>query len=162
MSFTVKASGKQLSYQWQYYNASKGAWENMVGKTSATLTLEATSGRSGCRYRCRVKNPVGTVYSNAATLTALAKPVITTQPQSKTAVIGANVSFTVKASGKQLSYQWQYYNSSKGAWENMVGKTSATLTLEATSGRSGCRYRCKITNPVGTVYTNDVVLSVVK
>ena len=45
------------------------SWTNWSGKTSATLTVTASSNNNGCQYRCAVTNADGTTYSNAATLT---------------------------------------------------------------------------------------------
>ena len=172
-TFTVAASGPNLSYQWQYYDSSSGSWASITnsaytGLTSATMSVPATMGRSGMKFRCKVSNANGTVTSNSATLTVTSdsKPTITTQPSSKTAAAGTTVTFTVGASGANLSYQWQYYNSSSGTWSNLTnsaytGLTSATMGVQATAGRDGLKYRCKVTNAAGSVYSDPATLTVV-
>ena len=72
-SFTVKATGRQLSYQWQYL-ASDGTWKKITNKdyaglTEATMMVKTTAKRDGYQYRCAVTDGTDTVYSNAATLT---------------------------------------------------------------------------------------------
>jgi hypothetical protein len=53
-----------------------------------------------------------------------AQPLITMQPQSRSVSLGANVSFSVSASGiEPFSYQWQRNDVA------LAGETNATLTL---------------------------------
>ena len=41
--------------------------------------------------------------------TAIAQPTITTQPQSRTNIVGTDATFTVGATGSEpLAYQWQF------------------------------------------------------
>ena len=155
VNFSVVASGTApLSYQWRLGGA------NIAGATSATLTLNSvTTGQSGGSYTCVVSNTVGTATSSAATLTvnpAPVAPAITTQPTSQTVTAGANVSFTVAASGTApLSYQWQL----GGA--NLAGATSATLTLNSvTTGQSGGSYSCVVSNAAGTATSSAATLTV--
>ena len=113
VSFTVAASGTApLSYQWKLNGA------NVAGGTSATLSLTGvTAGQAGS-YTCVVTNVAGSATSSAATLTVNPAPVapsITTQPVSQTVTAGANVSFTVAASGTApLSYQWRLNGANRG------------------------------------------------
>ena len=162
VTFKVKASGKGLSYQWQYRVGENGSWKNCTteGCTTAALTVEAAARRDGYQYRCKVTNSAGTVRSEAATLRV--KPAITAQPQDLTAAKGETVSFTVKASGPNLSYQWQYRTSATGKWKDCTteGCRTATLKVEATAKRNGYQYRCKVTNSAGTVKTVAATLTV--
>ncbi len=141
-TFKVVASGSGLSYQWQYL-APGGSWKDSpaTGNKTATLTVPATASRSGYQYRCVVKNSGGTTTSSAATLTVLA---ITTQPKSVTKAAGGNVTFTVKASGTGLTYQWQVSTNGGSSWSDSpaTGNKTATLTVPATLSRSGYKYRC--------------------
>ena len=150
------------SYQWQFCAPGKTEWNNssMTGNKTATLTVEATTGRNGQQYRCVIKNSVGTVTSTAAKLTVTNKPVITTQPASKTATAGSTVKFTVAAAGQNLSYQWQFKAPGTSTWNNssMTGAKTATLTVEATAARNGQQYRCVVTNEAGSVTSEPATL----
>ena len=163
--FTVAATGAE-SYQWQWRTGSSGTWKDCTSTTTgynkATLEVSATAARNGYQYRCQVSNSVGTTTSGTATLTVLTKPAITTQPTSKTVSAGTTVKFTVKATGGDLSYQWQYRTSSSGEWKNCTGTgaTTATLTIEAKSYRNGYQYRCKVSNAVGYKYSSAATLTV--
>ncbi|MBQ2062737.1 MAG: immunoglobulin domain-containing protein [Oscillospiraceae bacterium] len=161
VKFTVKASGTGLKYQWYYRTSADGTWKKstLSSATTATLTVKAASTRSGYQYKCKVSNDAGYVYSKAATLTVSVKPVITTQPKSKTAAAGDTVKFTVKADGA-TSYQWYYRTSSTGEWKKYDGGTSATLSLTAKAYRDGYQYRCKVSNAKGSVYSSVATLTV--
>ena len=162
--FTVKATGTNLSYQWQYRTGAGQSWSNswLTGYNSATLTVKAESYREGYQYRCKISNSLGTVYTNNAALHVKAKPAVTTQPQSITTSADTTVKFSVKATGSDLSYQWQYRTSSTGSWNTstMTGCKTATMTVKATAARDGYQYRCKVSNSLGTVYTNAATLTV--
>ena len=164
VKFTVAASGGGLKYQWYYRTSSSGEWKKSTGTgaTTKTLSVEAKSYRDGYQYRCKVSNAAGYKYSSAATLTGLAKPTITTQPASKSVSAGTTVKFTVKAAGGSLSYQWYYRTSSSGEWKKCTGAgaTTATLTVEAKSFRSGYQYRCKVSNELGYKYSSAATLTV--
>ncbi len=164
VKFTVAATGGNLSYQWQYKAPGTSTWydSGMTGAKTATLTVEATTGRNGQQYRCVIKNSVGTVTSTAAKLTVTNKPVITTQPASKTATAGSTVKFTVAAAGQNLSYQWQFKAPGTSTWydSGMTGAKTATLTVAATAARNGQQYRCIVTNPNGSATSNAAKLTV--
>ena len=159
--FTVTATGA-TAYQWQYRSSSSASWSNCSNGKSASLTVEAKAYRSGYQYRCQVSNAAGTTVSETATLTVVAKPVITTQPISKTAYADDTVRFTVKATGTDLSYQWYYRTSSSGSWNKCSGTGAATasLSVEAKSYRNGYQYRCRVSNAAGEVYSDVVTLTV--
>ncbi len=162
--FTVKATGSELTYQWQYKKDGSASWSNSTstGCKTATLTVKATEARNGMQFRCVIKNAVGTATSSAATLTAITKPSITTQPASKTAYAGDNVTFTVKASSSKLTYQWQYKKAGATSWSNSTskGNKTATLTVEATVARDGMQFRCVVKNIAGTATSSAATLTV--
>ena len=165
-SFSFAARGPNLIFEWQYNtNPDDPVWRKCSGSGAATLELQvvAKSYRDGYQYRCRVYNTAATVYTNAASLTLLAKPVITTQPKSITAASGETATFKVKATGGSLSYQWQYRTSSSGTWKNSSGSgaTSASYPVGAASYRDGYQYRCKVTNAAGTAISSAATLTVV-
>ena len=164
-SFTVGATGGGLEYQWYYRTPDASAWTKVSaasGKTK-TYSLTAKERHDGYQYRCKVSNAAGYVYTSARTLTVVTeKPTITTQPVSKSVAAGKTATFTVKAGGKGLSYQWYYRTSSSGAWTAVSadsGKT-ASYSLTTKARHNGYQYRCKITNPMGNVYTKVVTLTV--
>lgn len=76
-TFTVEATGTDLSYQWQQ-NMNGSGWTDITGETNATYTTgKTTMDMNGTQYRCVVKNSVKEVTSNTATLTVNAIPTYT-------------------------------------------------------------------------------------
>ena len=166
VSFKVAASGGSLKYQWQYRTSSSGTWTNSgySSATKATLSFTAAAKNNGYQYRCVVKNLAGSVTSNTVTLTVKGKPTITAQPASKDVAINETATFTVKAAGVSMSYQWQYRTSSSGSWANsgFTGAKTATLSVPGKTKYSGYQYRCRVKNSYGTVYSNAATLTVGK
>ncbi|MCC7377159.1 MAG: immunoglobulin domain-containing protein [Verrucomicrobiales bacterium] len=91
----------------------------------------------------------------STTATAASPPQIVQQPQSRTVPPGAEVVFTVQATGTgQLSYRWQ-----KGE-ADLPGQTTATLRLPSVSAADAGRYRVVVSNGDGSVTSADAVLAV--
>ena len=156
-TFTVVATGDDLTYQWQ--KNVNGTWTNLSGETAATLSIPATLADDGSVYRCVVKDAISdkqpggyTLTSESATLTVVAAPAITGQPQDVTTEAGKTAVFTVTATGNKLTYQWQ--QQTEGGWADLSGETGTTLTVSATEESSGSVYRCQVTSGYGTVLTS--------
>ncbi len=164
--FTVQASGKGLTYQWQYCQSGKTMWydSSAAGATTDTLTIQATAKRDGQRYRCVVTDVSGNrVISEAAALTVGApQPMaeILSQPADQTAALGTSAVFTVQVSGDDLTYQWQYCQPGKTMWydSSAAGADTDTLTIQATAKRDGQRYRCVITDASGAKVISEAAL----
>ena len=149
------------SFQWYYRTTSTAAW-NAVTKngTSAAYTLTTAARHNGYQYRCLVKNGVGSVWSNTATLTVNLKPTITTQPANKTVNEGATATFKVVATNAN-SYQWYYQKPGETTWNKVtVNGTSATYTLTAAARHNGYKYKCEVKNAVGSVTSSAATLTV--
>lgn len=82
-------------------------------------------------------------------------PAITTQPQAQTVSAGANVSFSVVATGTApLAYQWQRDGTA------VAGATAATLAFVASAGDNGASFRVVVSNTAGSATSNAAVLTV--
>jgi len=82
-------------------------------------------------------------------------PVIVVQPLDQTAPLGAAVSFTVGATGTEpLQYQWQHDGIP------MANRTNATLLLTSVSEADAGVYRVAVSNPLGGVFSDEAVLTV--
>ena len=158
-TFTVVATGDDLTYQWQ--KNVNGTWTNLSGETAATLSIPAaTLADDGSVYRCVVKDAISdkqpggyTLTSESATLTVVAAPAITGDPQDVTTEAGKTAVFTVAATGTGLKYQWQ--QQTEGGWADLSGETGTTLTVTATTENSGSVYRCQVTSGYGTVVVSQ-------
>ena len=82
-------------------------------------------------------------------------PSITTQPASQTANSGANVTFSVAASGSPLSYQWTFNAT------NIAGATTSDYTSYNVQTNDAGNYAAVVTNAYGTVTSSNAVLTVI-
>ena len=154
-TFSVTVTGTApLSYQWSQNGTA------ISGATSSSYTTPAeTTSASGAQFTVVVSNSVGSVISNAATLTVNPAPVapsITTQPSSVTITAGQTATFSVTATGTApLSYQW------KKNGTTITGATAASYTTPAeTTADNGAQFIVVVSNSVGNVTSNAATLTV--
>ncbi len=146
-TFSVVSGGTNLSFQWQE-KVGAGAFTNISnggvygGATSANLVLTGvTLAMSTNQYRVIVTGynspssaPLCPVTSNVGTLTVKPLPAVTVPPANAIVCDLLNTSFSVTATGTDLSYQWQE-KVGAGAFTNLSnagvysGVTTTTLTL---------------------------------
>jgi len=82
-------------------------------------------------------------------------PAIVTQPQSQTVVLGATVTFCVRAAGSPpLSCQWQLNGS------NIPGATGSSLVLTNVQFADAGPYAALVSNSAGTATSANAVLTV--
>jgi photosystem II stability/assembly factor-like uncharacterized protein len=153
-TFSSSSSGVPTpTKQWQRYI--KLTWLDITEATASTYT----TGTAGT-YRLMVTNSCATDYSASAVLLVMG---ITSQPSNVTVCSGYNlpVSFTVGASGA-TAYQWQVLDLK--LWINIKGATSATYTItpgeKGFSTRDAGVFRCVVTFPIGTQYSNSAYFTV--
>ncbi len=154
-AFNVMATGADVKYQWQYKNPATGVWKNCVtsvGSTSDVLVIVGTEGRDGYLYRCKVTCGGATVTSSSAKLTVIPFK-ITSDPQFAVIKSSESARFQVTATGKELTYQWQYKKPGSVIWKNCSAKTSGynsdLLIVDGESNgvnRNGYEYRCVVTS----------------
>jgi hypothetical protein len=86
-------------------------------------------------------------------------PAVTQNPSSQTVTAGATATFTAAASGIPTpTVQWQV--SSGGAFSNIAGATSTTLSFATTASQNGYQYRAVFTNSVSTAITTAATLTI--
>ena len=159
--FSVKASGKNISYQWYERFDAKSEWKLMKGETRNTLQVVASKATDGHQYYCHLKNTDGEADSKTAKLMVKTEaPTIKTQPKSVTVKSGKKAKFSVKASGKNLKYQWYERANADAEWTAVNGGTKNSLSVETSKAKNGCQYYCKVTNPDGTVNSAVATLTV--
>ena len=138
-TLSVQAEGPSLAYQWFAGGVA------IAGARSPTYTTSAAGS-----YSVVVSNAAGAVTSVPATITVELKvvaPVITQQPVSLSITLGATATFSVEASGTDLSFQWFNANGP------IANATRAILntTLIGT-------YHVVVSNSAGSVRSKDVTL----
>ena len=165
-TFSVSASGKNLRYQWQFKPAGSDQWSDSGadGAKTSSITVKAKASRDGQQYRCIVSNSAGKVVSNAAVLNVRIKPVIKSQPKDVSVAVDKTATFSVSASGKDLTYQWQFRAPGTKEWHNSTanGAETAKISVKATESRNGQQYRCVVKNKYGSVTSSAATLTVKK
>src|SRR6266542_2440661 len=74
------------------------------------------------------------------------QPVITTQPQNQTNVVGSVVTLSVEATGtSSLFYQWRRQSS------NVAGQTNTALVISSLQNSNAGNYTVVITNAQGAI-----------
>ena len=153
VSFTAAASGTPApSVQWQKNSV------DVPGATSTTLTLFNVQPGDNGTYTMTATNVVSSATSTGAVLTVNpgnTAPVITLNPVSQNADVGATVVFTSGASGTPApTYQWQKNSA------NIPGATSTTLTLNNVQAGDGASYTMVATNSVSSATSAPGVLTI--
>ncbi len=179
-TFTAAASpAGSAAVQWEVLRAGGSGWLDIVGATSRSYSLTATTTESGDEFRAVFTYQGTTATTLAATLTVTAAnsappnalqptqaasasvPAITQQPQSDAAMFGSSVTFSAAASGVPTpSVQWEVSTDGGSTWSNVAGATSASYQLTASTAESGYLYRAEFTNAAGSATTQAAALVV--
>ena len=177
-TMSLVATGAGLTYRWQV-NPLTGVYTNVSnaslysGYTTNTLTFtNPSASMNGYLYRCIVTgNCAAGGYSidtsTVAVLNINSPATINTQPASYNVCTGANVTYTVGATGSlPLTYQWQQ-RIAPGAYVNLSdggivsGATTSSLSLSNVPvSYNGYYYRCAITMNgcvINTLSTNGLL-----
>ena len=93
------------------------------------------------------------VTSDRAWLRVMTPPVITVQPQDQVGDVGGTNTFSVSATGLQLSYQWQRNG------VDVPGATTSTLTLNDLEAIQAGNYTAVVSNPAGSVTSRVATLT---
>jgi hypothetical protein len=153
-SLTVAYSGDQpVALRWFKEDL------EVKNATNSTLTLPSAQAADSGRYRLRLINDLGTVFSDWATLTVqatVAKPVITTQPVGRALHAGEGFSLGVSATGSDLTYVW----TRDGVAVESAGPPGPTLVVTNVTATAAGEYRVRITNPGGFVDSDGATVSV--
>ncbi len=147
-TFTVAATGANLTYQWRKNGA------NIAGATSSGFSIASATPSDAGSYDVVVTGACGTATSNVATLTVNPATAITTQPVSQVSVVGQSVTFSVTATGANLTYQWR----KNGA--PIAGATSSSFTIAAVALTDAGNFDVVVTGTCGAVTSSAAILTV--
>lgn len=157
-TLTVKATGKSLTYRWQTKAQGAKTWKLVKGATKRTLKVRATTKNDGASFRVIVSKGRTKVTSKTARLITISAPRLTSQPKAVTATAGTTATFTVAASGRDLTYTWQSRAAGATTWLS-VG-SSRTLKVSAKAALHGTSYRVIVRNAAGKATSRTVTLNV--
>jgi sugar lactone lactonase YvrE len=172
VSFSVPVLGTTpLFCQWRQNGTNLNDHGDVTGSATTNLMLSPTTTNNAGNYTLIITNAWGGITSSIATLTVVAAPRITLQPQSLTVTNGSPASFNLLATGTApLGCQWQRngVNVSDGTNEINLGvgggpsgsSTPSLLLSSATIADAG-NYRAIVTNAWGAVTSSVAILTVI-
>lgn len=151
-SFFVNATGSGLTYQWKRYDGSvfQPISNGGIYSGAQSPTLNITNAPPGYYlFFCTVQGICDADKTNNRGLAVDAEPRITQDPTNDIVCHNTKSLFGIKATGTNITYQWQVNMS--GSWSNLSNNTtysgvnSDLLTIStATNSMNGYRYRCVV------------------
>lgn len=158
-AWSPKAS---LHYQWNRNGkaipgATKSTYKLAKADHGSKITVSVKGTRSG--YTTKTKTSKAT--ASIAWPKGVSTPKITKQPTWSGVAMNGKETFSVKASGGALHYQWQYSADGARTWKTYAGKTSSALTVTAVADHSLYQYRVVVSNVVTSVTSRAVLLGIV-
>ena len=129
---------------------------------SITTTIKAIAVNNGMQDSS-VETFIYTIKQDSQTpdVPGVTAPSITTQPGNATVKAGETATFTIAASGTDLTYQWQIDRNDGNGWVNIDGATATSYTTSTVDiSCNGFKYQCVVSNSAGTDTSNTAVLTV--
>lgn len=126
---------------------------------SITMTITAIAVRSDMQdseakaftYTIAIPNPTPVVEA----------PIISAQPQSASVKAGEKATFTITATGTDVTYQWKIDRNDGNGFVDISGANNASYITGMTDKTcNGFRYQCVVSNSAGAVTTDTVTLTV--
>ena len=156
-SFSVNASGGDLTYQWYFKKPGQSDWEKWNGQTSATLSFNAKTSYQGMMFYCAVTDRYGnTEKSDSATLSITQDLVITAHPNHQTVNLGESLTVRVSAEGDGVRYQWYYKKADQTGWTKWNGRTHASETCTPNATWNGIQLYCEVKDAYGNWSDSNV------
>ena len=158
-TFTVKAQGEGLTYQWF-----KG--DKAIDKaTAATFEIAKAAKADAGEYKVVITDKNGKTVEATAKLTVNDKdqtPVVVTkelkiteEPKNVSVKEGEKATFTVKAEGEGVTYQWQKLDGKE--WKNIDKATAATFEIAKAATADAGSYRVILKDKDGKTVTSKTV-----
>jgi hypothetical protein len=163
-SLNVSATGTNLTYQWQMSTDGGVSFNDILGATNATVTINnVTTAMNNYQYHVIVNSttcPSATISSNAV-LTINNGPSISAQPTSTAVCVGKNVTITASSTDAGVTYQWQVSTDGGTVFNNVSGETSSSIVLNnVTSSMNNNKYRVVVANVCNSINSNVATLTV--
>lgn len=167
-TFTVIAEGIPApTYQWRKdgIDLVDTVGTGISGATTPTLTLDQLILTDAGDYTVVITNALGSIESDAATLTVTndaVAPTIQLNPAPLSVTAGATAIFTTSASGTPApSFRWEKDGITLiDGVDGITGATTDTLQIANTSAASGGAYKVFATNSAGEDESTPALLTI--
>ena len=165
VKFKVVASGTGLHYQWYYCKKNASEWSVWRVYYTSEIEPPANSTWDGMQVRCKVTDNNGnSVYSDSAFVSLIpfedGEFQITKQPKSysikKSDVGRKSLTFSVKANGSQMKYQWYFCKKGDTVWTLWDERMSSSFKAVPNDSWNGIQIYCRITNRDGEELYSDI------
>jgi hypothetical protein len=162
VQFNVNATGTPpLALQWRKDTANLTDGPNRAGVTTSQLKLTSVQPADAGAYDVVVTNAAGFATSGAAILTIQDRPVITTQPQNVSILVGANAQFNAAATGTPApTFQWRKNSVNLADNANISGSSTPQLSLNNVQLADAGNYDVLVANIVDSVASAQATLAV--
>ena len=160
VSFSVTATGTNLLYQWRKNGTNIDNGGRISGAQTSNLTINTINSGDAAAYSCFITNTCGWNSSTSADLTVYPLTNIIVQPVVFHAVENGNASFSVTATGNNLTYQWYKDGvmlSNAGVYS---GVTTSILTLTNLNSSHAGSYYCIVNGSCGSETSDPGMLLV--
>lgn len=170
VEFSVEAEAVSgIDIRWQSRVGGIGRFSDLNGQTEAELRIDAGKSNHGTEYRAVLSNAAGSIATELASLSVRYAPEITQQPVSVGVDEGGDATLKVMPIGNpHPTVTWE--RKQAGFWVPVQpdgidivvsGEGNGFLTIKnASAEQSGTVLRAVVANAVGTVYSNQVTLTV--
>ena len=173
VTFSVKVSGGEGPYTFQWYSRAGGSDEWKKGYTdyanygvrASRISVTASAELDGTQYYCLIYDRYyNEIASDIATLTLTDDFSIAHQPEDRAVEPGQAVSFSTAAINGTTPYtfQWYYRTGPSGAWKAVSAGSGTTdmYRFTAEARHNGYQYYCAVTDAAGrTVQTRIATLT---
>ncbi|MBR5302444.1 MAG: hypothetical protein IKU38_06395 [Clostridia bacterium] len=158
---SISATGDGIKYEW-WFSKDGGANWSKSSCTASSYSQTMTSATDGRKLYCIVKDKHGnSVKSNTVTLSLKKTVEITSQPKSQTKAKGEKATFTVKATGDGLKYEWWFSKDGGSSWSksSCTSKSYSQTVSESVNGR---KFYCIVSDAYGNSKTTSTATLTMK
>jgi hypothetical protein len=161
-TFSVAALGQApLTYQWQYNGTNLTDGGRIRGSTSNTLSVSGLLTSDSGGYAVIVSNVFNSVTSRLANLSVYDPPFVSVPPANLAVLVGSNAVFSFTPGGSPpFTFGWMKGTTPLSNGGRISGVGTANLAIASTTTNDSGFYSVSITNPVGSVTSAPVTLSV--
>ncbi len=154
IAFTNLSSGNFVNWTWDFGD---GQTFFQTVQSQAVLHTYATAGLYSIGLSGTFENGSSTSILKPDFVLVQDPPVITSQPQNLTVIVGQTAAFSVTATGTSLNYEWRR----NGAVIVGAPNSPNYVTPPTTAANQGDAYTCRVFNFVGTQTSSPAFLHVI-